>query len=121
MCNIFGFDEEVVFNHFQNPKGHIDMKSKVKENNKLIAALAHLLIGGNYWYVNSNGEVPPFMIFPTILHSSEFITLIGVIAPNVSAFVPSTLAVILATLVFASPPLQAINKPLEIYTSGVVT
>lgn len=57
MCNIFGFDEEVVFNHFQNPKGHIDMKSKVKENNELIAALAHLLIGGNYWYINSNGEV----------------------------------------------------------------
>lgn len=61
MCKMFNCDPEQIYYYFKQ-----DVKDRKTEelrlgntpiNNEIISTLLHLQIGGNYWYVNSNGDV----------------------------------------------------------------
>lgn len=63
LCNFMGVDGEVVYNYFKQPKNErpekqpLDIAKSDEENDEVIATLIQLLIGGNYWYVNSSGVI----------------------------------------------------------------
>ena len=61
MCEMFNCDAEQIYYYFSIPSNK-RKKEKMKNgkssiNNEVISTLLQLQIGGNYWYVNSNGDV----------------------------------------------------------------
>lgn len=62
LCQLLGIDGKTIYDYFAKPKNErkrmtITISHKPNENNEVFATLIQLLVGGNYWYVNSNGEV----------------------------------------------------------------
>lgn len=62
MCKMFDCDPEEVYNYFATPKNQRKSNTplkvgKVDIGNDIISTLMQLQIGGNYWYVNSKGDV----------------------------------------------------------------
>lgn len=62
MCKMFDCNPEEVYNYFSNPVNKRDKNAtltvgKADVDNDIISTLMQLQIGGNYWYVNSNGDV----------------------------------------------------------------
>lgn len=63
LCSLFGIDGKTVYDYFSVPSSQRSTNQKIKtsrkteENDDVIAVLIQLLVGGNYWYVNSDGTV----------------------------------------------------------------
>lgn len=62
MCKMFDCDPEEVYNYFADPenkrKANVPLKiGHADIDNDIVSTLMQLQVGGNYWYVNSNGEV----------------------------------------------------------------
>ena len=67
LCDIFGVERKTCWNYFsqqvQNREEKLEYKPKTfidLEDNNMLAASFYLLIGGNYWYVNSDGHIRYF-------------------------------------------------------------
>lgn len=61
LCNFLGVSPKLVYDYFkQDRKDRKRVEFNVTNNeksNEIISILIQLLIGGNYWYVNSNGHI----------------------------------------------------------------
>lgn len=63
LCNFMGVNGKIVYDYFKQPKNErpekqpLNIAKSDEENDEIIATLIQLLIGGNYWYVNSSGDV----------------------------------------------------------------
>ena len=61
MCDMFNCDAEQIYDYFSVPsnkrKTEKMRNGRSSINNEVISTLLQLQIGGNYWYVNSNGDV----------------------------------------------------------------
>lgn len=62
LCQLLGVDGKTIYDYFAKPKNDrsrkvISVSHTAQENNEVFATLIQLLVGGNYWYVNSSGEV----------------------------------------------------------------
>lgn len=59
LCNLLGVDNRTVYEYFSKPINEreknitIGINKKPKEKDEIISILIQLLVGGNYWYVNS--------------------------------------------------------------------
>lgn len=61
LCNLMGVDEKEIYDYFAQPKKErkkvqIKISKEPDKNDELFAVLIQLLVGGNYWYVNTSGE-----------------------------------------------------------------
>lgn len=62
LCKLFSIDEKTVYDYFSKPLKERDKKYNIKVNKKpekdeIISILVQLLVGGNYWYVNSGNYI----------------------------------------------------------------
>jgi len=58
LCNLLGVEGKIIYDYFSNPvekrKKNININvNKKPEKDEIISILIQLLVGGNYWYVNS--------------------------------------------------------------------
>ncbi len=62
LCSLLSVDPKTIYDYFALPRDsrkrqNIKTLHKAEENDEVLAILIQLLVGGNYWYVNTSGDI----------------------------------------------------------------